>query len=90
MKVEEFCDVIEAGLKVTYHPNQNGRWTAAFADCEVKEGGCLRGTYGEGVTANLAIWHYIEKIVGKRLVKGAYTDDRQEFNVPAVLEFDFK
>jgi hypothetical protein len=46
------------------------------------ESGCLGSICGRGSTPNEALSEYAKMIAGKRLAFGAYTDNRQEFDIP--------
>jgi hypothetical protein len=69
-------------MEITYYPNQNRRFSASFKHIEVKEGAMLASAYGNGETPELAVKDYVNKIRGKRIIKNAYLDNRQEFDVP--------
>ena len=64
-----------------------GRWLARVNGAEVMSRGMLHSTYGEGYIAPVAIKDYVEKIVGQRIVVGAYTPKRRELEVPQTLHF---
>lgn len=80
-----FLEAIEGELVLLRYPNQNGRWSASISGAEIKKGSILSGDFGNGTTPEEAIKDYLEKIEGKLLVLGAYTDNRREYNVPENL-----
>lgn len=83
MNIFEFADIINRNIEITRHANQNGRYTAQFEHCEIKDGICLRGVYGEGRTPSEAVEDYAKKITGQTLVFYAMSDElRQEYVVP--------
>ena len=92
MKLTEYADIINCGLEITYHENQNTRWSATFKDSETLErfgGHILSSTYGNGNSPDTALIDYIHKITGKVLVINAFRKDkRREFKVPESLGAD--
>lgn len=58
------------------------RYYANFDDVEVKDGCMLCGEYGNGNTPEEAIANYAGRILGCRLVYGAYGPNRREFIAP--------
>lgn len=85
MTVEEYADALNLELEIRRYPNQDGRYTAQFANCDMKEradDGCLTGAYGNGKSPSQAIADYIQQIEGKILVVGAGTDYRRQYLVP--------
>lgn len=87
MKLTEFCDVVGVELRLTRYANQNGRWSAAFDNCEVKAGSMLISAYGNGVTPKEAMEEYIRQVEGKTIVVAAMSPDhRRMFVVPGGLE----
>jgi hypothetical protein len=87
MKLTEYCDALNLELKVVYYPNQKDRWSASLP-VEVKDGGFLTSTFGNGTSPFEAIDAYIKKIKGKTIVFGAYTNERREYVVPSNLTLD--
>lgn len=85
MNIQEYADAINVEIQITRHVNKNNRWTAKFVGCEVMTNECLRGEYGTGMTPNVALLNYAEKIAGKRIALNASRDNRMEFNVPKTL-----
>lgn len=89
MKATEYCDVLNLEMRLTYYPNQGGRWTAFFENCELKEtpdSGVLCGAYGNGASPALAIADYVNRIRGKTLVVDAMSPQRRVYMVPESLE----
>ena len=82
MNIFTFADIINAQFVIRRYSNQHNRWIAHFEDCEVKEGPILSSTYGEGNTANEAIFSYVDKIRNQTIVMYAYSEKRKEFRVP--------
>jgi len=85
ISIEEFAEkndlvmqVFERRVPIT-NPN---RFYACFKHCEEKGDGVLIGTYGNGVTPDLAINEYVKMISLKTLVIDAYSDSRKEIKVP--------
>jgi len=84
--ITDYCDILNLDLDMKYYNNQGKRWTASISEAEVKEGGTLASTYGQGTYPEEAISDYISKIAGKRLVINATGGDRRrEFVVPLNL-----
>lgn len=63
-------------------PGMGVRYYARFESCEVIDGSCLVGIYGNGRTPDEAISGYAEALSHKRVAVDAYTDKRKELNVP--------
>jgi len=82
MKLLEFADIIDKEIVIIYYPNQNCRFSASFDGAEIMDRGFLLGNYGNGKTPEESLKDYTKQIVGKRIVFGAYTDNRKEFVVP--------
>jgi hypothetical protein len=87
VKLIDFIDARNLELNLRRYPNQCERWIAEFEHCEVIQGGCLVGLYGNGHTPEEAIQDYIRNIAGKRIAQNAMTDRRSEFEVPKVLTY---
>jgi len=87
MTLFQFADSIQTELRITYHPGQEGRFTAYFYGAEVKSDptGFLYSVYGEGKSPNDALTNYAGKIQGKTLVFDATNEDRREVKVPGTL-----
>lgn len=49
---------------------------------EIMDDGILRSTFGSGDTPEQAVEDYAREILGERLVKNAYGEDRYEFDAP--------
>ena len=89
MKVTEYCDALNLEIRLTYYPNQNGRWTASFVSCEVKESPdafVLSSAYGDGRSPEGAIAAYVERIKGRILVVDAMREGVRTYAVPKSLE----
>lgn len=88
MKVTEYCDILNLQIRLTYYPNQNGRWCATFENCEIKEheSSGMLSEHGNGKTPADAIANYVSLIRGKRLVVSAMSEERREYNIPAGLK----
>ena len=61
------------------------RFYARFESVEVMEGGCLRGTFGNGPTPSDAIAAYAEKLSERRIAYKAHRPDRENFDVPRLV-----
>jgi hypothetical protein len=85
MNITEYCDAINRQIKITYYPNQGGRWCASLEDCEIKDGNILSGGRGDGTSPELALIELIDVLKGKLIVFGAVTDKRAEFKVPEII-----
>lgn len=85
MTIFELADIAKKDLQITYHNNQEMRFTASLKYSETKRGGMLVGSYGNGKTPNEAINNYVDDIKGKVLVFDAMSDKRREFGVPKTL-----
>jgi len=82
MNIYDFADSLNKDIVLRRYANQKGRFTADFEHCEIMRGGCLAGTYENGSTAIEAINELTKKVSGNRIVFGAYTNERAEYNVP--------
>lgn len=60
----------------------SSRFYAHFDNCEVKEGSCLVGIFGNGATEKQAIANYAKEISNKRLVINAFRGERREIEAP--------
>jgi hypothetical protein len=86
MTIYDFADVINKEIQVIRYPNQEGRFSACFSNCEIKEGICLSGEFGDGRSPTEAINNYARLILGKILVFHAMDKElRQEFVVPKMM-----
>ena len=86
MNIYEYADIISADIKLIRYTNQNNRWSAMFAGCEVKEGQMLASKYGNGKDPDSAIRDYVLAIQGKRIVFNAMDKEhRREYTVPSTL-----
>jgi hypothetical protein len=86
MNIFEFADVIDKVLVIRRYPNQKGRYSAHFENCETAEGIVLRYEHGDGMTPQEAIMAYVRAIRGKRLVFHASSKVlRQEFTAPEIF-----
>lgn len=84
MEIEKFTDIIGKNLKIIYYNNQD-RWVASFERGEIKKGGILVGEYGSGISPDIALSNYATRIRGKTIVFDAYSEHRQEYQVPKDL-----
>ncbi len=83
MNIYEFADVIDKKLVITRYPNQNGRFSANFDHCEIRQNGCLVSAHGNGWTPNEATNAYASIIQECTLIFNAYDSDyRQTYVVP--------
>lgn len=86
MTLEEFADA--HGLELFVRERSRERSTdtvsfyAYFGCCDVLAGHILRGVIGNGTTMLEAVVDYQKQISGKRLVYGADSSQRREFDVP--------
>jgi hypothetical protein len=89
MNIQEYCDTLNIEIRLIYYPNQKGRWSASFYNCEFKDkagSACLESTHGNGTTPQSAMYDFIKRIRGKLLVYCAmHKDKRMEFVVPDSL-----
>jgi len=62
----------------------DGRYYAHFERCEVMDGGCLIGAYGNGATKEAAIADYARTLAGKRIAVDAFgvKQERREIQCP--------
>ena len=64
---------------------QNGmKWRASFKGVEIMERSILRCASGRGMTINSALKNYAKEISEQRLVFGAHSNHRAEFNAPVL------
>ncbi len=61
------------------------RFSAHFADTEVKEDGILRRVYGDGSRPEQAIYAYAQKISFSRIIIDAMKPTRREIEVPRII-----
>lgn len=80
--IVNYADIINCHLNLIYRHNAN--WICRFENCDVKQGSAiLISEYGSGITPELAIRDYINKIKGKGIVLNASSKTlRREFVVP--------
>ena len=76
--------VIEVNERSPDYHNQSGdnKYYAMFVDCDVKDGGCLVGMFGNGATPEDAVREYAESISNKTIVYKALSEERKEIRVP--------
>jgi hypothetical protein len=88
--IEEFADKHNLVMEIHERtPSDMGnRWSdssqyyAHFKDCEVKDGSCLIGAFGNGTEPNIAIQNYAWEISNKMIVIDAGTENRRVLRVP--------
>jgi hypothetical protein len=88
MTIEEFAEKNELEMEIHERPRPVGdpsRYYAHFRRAEVKDGGMLVGSYGDGATPELAIENYAPQISLRRLVIDAYSEQRRELEVPRLV-----
>lgn len=65
MKIIEYADLMSLNIELTYHANQNGRWTAKFENVDIKENiedPFMISAYGNGTSPTDAMKDYIQRI----------------------------
>jgi len=67
-----------------YHTNLS-RFYVSFKDGESMEKGCLVTYSGNGNTIDEALSDYASEISCRRMVYGAYTNDRKEITLPKII-----
>lgn len=85
MCIEAFAEANDLVMEIIERPlpiGDGGRYYAKFKKCEVKDGGCLVGKYGNGATPEEAIKAYAPQISLRTLVFSAMSGDRLEIRVP--------
>jgi hypothetical protein len=82
MTILEFADIIDQRIEITYHPNQDNRWSAHFSSGEIKEGVMLCSAFENGKTPMEALYNYAKRIAGQKLVFYANSTERKEYVVP--------
>ena len=88
MTIEEYADVINVQIEITYYPNQENRWSAKFKGGEIQEASMLSSVFGNGNNPHYAIDDYLNKIKLKTLVFDAMsTTRRREYIVPNSITF---
>jgi len=85
MNLQEYCNALNIGLDLNYHPNQKGRWTASFPGSSIKEGQVLKSVYGEGTAPAEAMQNLVSNITGKILVIHGSNDQQNEYVVPQIF-----
>jgi hypothetical protein len=63
------------------------RYFAKFRSCEIKDGACLIGAYGDGATPNDAMGDYARQISGRLLIVDAMLLQRREIRVPNLAHY---
>ena len=87
-KFSEFVDKHGVGLVVKERPrgtmaDEDCRYHADFLELvEIKEGGMLKGCFGNGRTPEKAIEELKRNVAGRLLVKNANSAGRIEFRAP--------
>jgi len=88
MTIDEFAD--QHGLIMEVHERgpvgSNTAFYAHFKNCDVHDGPCLVGTFGDGSTEDEAISHYAKTISQKVLVIDAGHDCRRDIVAPLFIE----
>lgn len=86
MTIEQFAEAHGLTMQVLERRVPQGaphRYYAHFKDADIKEGGCLVGTFGNGPSPAAAIDDYAREIALKRLVINACDEkNRLELEVP--------
>ena len=86
MTIFEYVDVVNLNIEIVRYHNQDGRFRAAFQDCELKDGNFLTSVSGNGKSVNEALVDYLNRIGGKTIIYMASSDKyRHEFIVPDYL-----
>lgn len=89
MNITDYCDAINATIRINYYPNQRKRFCARIEGAEVKEKGCLASVHGNGITPLAAIADYAKQIAGKVIVFDAFDGEkRRELQVPINLSIE--
>lgn len=90
MSIEEFADKHDLVMKVVERPLHipARSWYARFVSAEVKEGGVLKNTFGDGATPEEAIRNYAIELNsgGRILVIDALLGTRKEILMPYFTE----
>jgi len=89
MNITEYADVINVNIHLTYHHNQDSRWSASFEDTEIlNRVGCLQiQDHGAGPSPEAALQNYIDLITGKFIVIDVMNkEQRREFKAPMSIE----
>ena len=91
MSLEEFAKENDLTLELherNFPSESNMRYYVSFSHVEVKDGGCLVGSHGNGSTENNAIDDYIQQITMKTIVISAMNPQkRREIQVPRLLPY---
>jgi len=83
MNIFDYADILNLSMTITYHHNQDRRFSAKFDSVEVREGqSMLKSEHGNGVTPEEAIRNYAQILSGAIMIYSAYGDDRFEKKVP--------
>ena len=86
MTLEEFADKHDLTLVINERRDPSlPRFYAQFKNCEVKECGVLRLSYGDGDTPEKAIENYQKEINLKTIVIDAYMSNRREIDAPHLI-----
>lgn len=84
MTLQELATLLDTQIKILY-PNVNGEYYAELESVEIMDGGCLVGSFGAGVTPEIAMQNYVNEIKGERIAYKSFTDERREFQIPETL-----
>jgi len=84
--LDEFIEQNKLRVYRTFtRPADNRSFHFRILHAEVLHEGLLKGLFGEGKTPKSAEADYVEKIKGKTIVLEAYSNLRQEIQVPLDL-----
>jgi len=88
MDIVQFAD--QHGLEMEIHERSRpigdpARYYAHFRRADIKNGGVLIGAFGDGSTPEEAIKSYAQRIDMQTLVINAFTEKREEIQVPRLI-----
>lgn len=84
VRFEEFAENNDLTLEIYERPLNSGldRYYVHFKNCEVSNGVCLAGVFGNGKTVFDAIEEYKLRLVGQKIVIDAGHPSRREIQCP--------
>ena len=94
MTLEEFADKYDLTLEINERSSEfpkEIKYYAKFKHVEIKDGSCLRGTFGNGTTEYEATINYINEISETCIVVDAMNSKlRREIKVPRLVGVYYK
>ncbi len=85
--IRDFCKITGQNIDIKYFSKRQV-WSAKIEGAEIMDNGMLLGAHEESREGpEEAVINYARRIAGQRIAIKAYTDKRQEFDVPDKLTY---